>query len=357
MQQFDSEAKDQSIDSEAEKQIKEFVEKLEQKITNAPNEQKKISFLLTGRTGVGKSSTINFLMGKKVAPVGDFEPTTTKVESYKPETYKSNISGVEIIIHDTPGLCDDLEDAGNDYKYLELMRSQVDKVNSMWFVSRLDDKRVASDEKRGIKLISEYFTPEIWKQAIIIFTFADNVSPEKYPDTLQKRSDLIRKEISKYADIQIANNIPSVAVDNENMSSRDGQKRLGDLFTQVYLRLSVEDALPFLMSTVHRIQQPKKEPAVIYKYIHRDTSPTKPVNSETPVETEPDDTSDNPYDVPIELTGVNVKRVTERNEQVIDYVARGAAIGAATGASVAGLPGAVIGAGVGALVGFFFGSK
>ena len=64
-----------SVDLETEKEVKEFVEKLKQKSVNTSKNGQKLSFLLTGRTGVGKSSTINFLMGKEIAPVGDYGST------------------------------------------------------------------------------------------------------------------------------------------------------------------------------------------------------------------------------------------------------------------------------------------
>ncbi|MFM6622607.1 MAG: GTPase, partial [Dolichospermum sp.] len=52
-----------------------------------------------GRTGAGKSSTVNSLMGKTVAPAGDYEPTTMEAKNYE-----SEIAGVKFTVIDTPGL-------------------------------------------------------------------------------------------------------------------------------------------------------------------------------------------------------------------------------------------------------------
>jgi hypothetical protein len=192
--------------------------------------------------------------------------------------YENELNGINFTIIDTPGLCDDLEEVGNDYEYLERMRSEVSQVDSMWFVSRLDETRVTNDEKRGIKLISEAFNSKIWEQAVIIFTFAGAKNASDYPIALEKRTELIRKEIAKYTGIGIANNVPSVAVDNKNERTPDGEKWLGELYTQIYARISAKGAAPFFMATVERVKRPEKEREVIIEKIY------EPAPTYTPIE-------------------------------------------------------------------------
>ena len=114
-------------------------------------------------------------MGKEIAKVGDYEATTMAIKEYDTE-----INQIPFKVIDTPGLCDDLEELENDYKYLEMMRSQVKRIDCMWFVSRLDETRVTNDEKRGIKLISEAFGADVWQHAVIVFTFANSVPSHRY---------------------------------------------------------------------------------------------------------------------------------------------------------------------------------
>ena len=100
---------------------------------------------------------------------------------------------------DTPGLCDDLPEVGNDERYLEMIRSGTDEVDSFWYVICLDETRLTGDQRRSIKLVSGAFGPAIWDRCVIVFTFVDNVKAANYAEVLSERTSLVREEIAKYA--------------------------------------------------------------------------------------------------------------------------------------------------------------
>ena len=285
-------------------------------------ENRPFTFLLIGRTGVGKSSTINSLLGAKVAPVGDYVPETREVKKYS-----RIIEGVQFVVIDTPGLCDG-SDEEKDATYIEQIQHQVSQIDCMWFVSELGATRVTGDERKAIKIISDSFGTEVWDRAILVLTFADRVNWSEYTHCCRMRTELICKKIRKYASLDANFSIPSVAVANtKKKKTPDGEQWLSKLYLTVIKKISKQAAVPFLMGTKSRV--------------------VKHTNQNEATEShKPDPIIFSPQEY------VEFKQVI--NIKILGGAAAGAGIGAALG-SVLGPGGTAIGGGIGALIGFIVG--
>jgi len=304
---------------ENQAKAKSYLEKFREKIGMAVND--KFSFLLIGRTGVGKSSTVNALMGREVAKTNPSDPETMEITIYEAESF-----GIKFDVIDTPGLCDELDEVGNDEMYINRMITEIKGFDSMWFVAFLGETRVTADEKKAIRLISEAFSPAVWERSVIIFTNSRNVPADEYSEKLETRTRKIREAIEKYTDKEIADNIPSVAIETKKTTNPDGKEWLGELYTTVFERISEKGALPFLMATAKMIKKDKKP------------------NPNTVI-IEPEVISEEPR---ITLTSEQKKRVQKRiNAEIIPgLAATGAGIGlffGPVGAAIGGLAGATIG--------------
>jgi GTPase SAR1 family protein len=210
-----------------------------------------------GRTGVGKSSTINTLIGRDVAEVGHLTATTMEVK-----TYNLAINDIKIQLIDTPGLCDDLEEKGNDLVYIDRIKKGVpnQEIDLVLFFSSLmaDERSVLKDEKRAIRIISEAFGKKIWEQSVIVFTCAcsRNIVLYEYQNDLKEWTKILKKEIKEYAGEDIAEQIPSVAVDNNSETTPDGQRWLGNLYTTSIQRISDLGFLQWVIATEERLVYP-----------------------------------------------------------------------------------------------------
>lgn len=188
--------------------------------------------LVVGRTGVGKSSTINSLVGANVADIGHFEPTTAELRFYN-----GRIAGAHILIADTPGFADTRTDHSNDRKYVELIARRMGEVDLLLFVTGLDDPRVEKGEHDTIQILTEEFSPAIWDRALVILTRSDRVTRANFAKVLEGRTAVLRRA---FRDIigQAADSMPFVPVSNERMRTPDRKHWLGELWMHMLVRLS-----------------------------------------------------------------------------------------------------------------------
>lgn len=211
--------------------------------------------MVVGQTGVGKSSTINALAGKRLAKVSDFEPETIQVQSYEIKAGKTTLT-----LFDTPGFADDLPEIGNDDAYIQMIRTHINQIGCLVYVTRLDDTRLRNDEKSTIKLLSESLGADIWKYAVLVFTMADKVG-EKFRYHLENRSRLIINEISKYYP---GANPSTIATSNDGhtgvaQSLPDGSDWKGELIAQVIGKSKGSQALVILENYAREVRGHNRE--------------------------------------------------------------------------------------------------
>ena len=184
-----------------------------------------LGVLVTGRTGVGKSSTINTLGGREVAETGESVPTTAEVRSYE-----ADINGIPGRIVDTPGLADGKD---HDDSYIDSMRRAVGRfgVDCMLFVTLLHETRVRIDEIHAMEMITHAFGPQVWRRSLVLLTFADYFpDAEKFALRCAGRAIPIRQAIASItSDRVIASTIPFVPITNVNSVNPDGRRWLGTL--------------------------------------------------------------------------------------------------------------------------------
>ena len=132
---------------------------------------KSATILVTGKTGAGKSSLINGIIGQEVAREGhSLDWGTTEVESFE-----CKFHNVDITIWESPGLQDGL------YKEAEYVKDMQSKGcgNSDLFLycTPMNENRLKKEDIDAIRKLTLGLGSSIWQNAVFVLTFANSVEP------------------------------------------------------------------------------------------------------------------------------------------------------------------------------------
>uniref|UniRef100_A0A1X7U7R4 AIG1-type G domain-containing protein n=1 Tax=Amphimedon queenslandica TaxID=400682 RepID=A0A1X7U7R4_AMPQE len=132
----------------------------------ARDDHKELRLLVTGKTGEGKSTLVNGLLGKEVAKEGaGTERCTTQVAEYKAELH-----GVPVTVFDSPGLQDTTE---NEDKYIADMKKKCQNLSLVLYCTKMTNNRLKEEDKRAILKLTVEFGQNFWKYAVLVLTFAN----------------------------------------------------------------------------------------------------------------------------------------------------------------------------------------
>ncbi|KNA14966.1 hypothetical protein SOVF_102530 [Spinacia oleracea] len=187
-----------------------------------------LTILVMGKGGVGKSSTVNSVIGERVVAVSAFQS-----EASRPVMISRARAGFTLNIIDTPGL---VEGGYVNDRAIDMIKSfLLDKtIDVLLYVDRLDSYRVDTLDRQIIQAITYSFGKQIWNRAAVVLTHAQLSPPDglSYEEFFTKRSEALLKVVHLGGGIRkqdsLAFSMPIVLVENSGRCNKNesGEKVL-----------------------------------------------------------------------------------------------------------------------------------
>ncbi|XP_076912770.1 uncharacterized protein LOC143571155 isoform X2 [Bidens hawaiensis] len=172
-----------------------------------------LTVLAIGKTGVGKSATINSIFGENKAVTSAFDPSSTTIQEYT-----GNVDGIQLRVIDTPGLKCSSSDRSYNLKVLTYIKRFTRKhtPDVVLYVDRLDTRDV--NDSDILSLITSSLGSSVWDSCIIALTHASGDLSRGF---VVRRCRFIQQRIASYGGYNrhVAN--PVWLVDNHPIYKHD----------------------------------------------------------------------------------------------------------------------------------------
>ena len=128
-----------------------------------------VTIAVLGRVGVGKSTLVNRILNRELAPAAyTGKPVTQKVT-----VYENEVDGVAYRVIDTPGLQDINKGVANDKKIIDCVLEKDPNV-ILYCISILPSTKISESDRKVV--IEMNRVEKIWKRTIVVLTFANMVT-------------------------------------------------------------------------------------------------------------------------------------------------------------------------------------
>lgn len=190
----------------------------EQEANHLPELDFSFKILVLGKSGVGKSSTINSIFDQVKATTDAFQPATNCIQNVS-----GIVNGIKVTFIDTPGLLPfSPKTLKRNRKILYAVKRHVKKSppDIILYFERLDLIKSDYSDFPLLKLIGEILGPAIWFSTILVMTHASSVLPEgpngypiNYESFVSRCTEVVQHYIHQaVSDTTLEN--PVILVDN-----------------------------------------------------------------------------------------------------------------------------------------------
>ncbi|WJX42505.1 hypothetical protein P8452_29735 [Trifolium repens] len=189
------------------------------------------TIMVLGKTGVGKSATINSIFDEVKFNTDAFNMGTKKVQDVV-----GTVQGIKVRVIDTPGLLPSWSDQRHNERILHSVKRFIKKSSPdiVLYLDRLDTQSRDFSDMPLLRTITDIFGPSIWFNAIVGLTHAasappdgPNGTPSSYDMFVTQRSHVVQQAIRQAAgDMRLMNPISLVENHSACRIDTSGQRVL-----------------------------------------------------------------------------------------------------------------------------------
>lgn len=219
------------------------------------------TIMVLGKSGVGKSATINSIFDEVMFGTDAFQFGTKKVQDVI-----GTVQGIRVRVIDTPGLLPSWSDQRQNEKILHSVKRFIKKTppDIVLYLDRLDMQSRDFGDMPLLRTITEIFGPSIWFSAIVVLTHAASAPPEgpngtatSYDMFVTQRSHVVQQAIRQAAgDMRLMNPVSLVENHSACRTNRAGQRVLpnGQVWKPHLLLLSFASKILAEANTLLKLQ-------------------------------------------------------------------------------------------------------